>query len=111
MREVRGSVDSVLEQVGQITGILGDHTMTLRVMNNTLHFQALFVGDQMESCERFTKEVNEHMKESTGSSRAQREVIETTNERVTRRQREIDELDTLVSVCAGGSSKFTTHSL
>ena len=83
MREVRGSVDSVLEQVGWITGVLGDHTMTLRVMNDTLHFQALFVGDQTESYECFTKEVNEHMKESTGSSRAQREAIEMTNERVT----------------------------
>ena len=83
MREVRGSVDSVLEQVGRITGVLGDHTTTLRVMNDTLHFQASFVGDQTESIERFTKEVNDHMKESTGSSRAQREVIESTNERVT----------------------------
>ena len=85
--------------------------MTLRVMNDTLHFQALFVGDQTESIECFTKEVNEHMKESTGSSKAQREAIEATNERVTRRRREIDELNTLVSVCVGGSSKFTTHSL
>ena len=51
------------------------------------------------------------MKESTGSSRVQREAIETTNEWVTRQRREIDELDTLVSVCAGGSSEFTTHSL
>ena len=83
MREVRGSVGSILEQVGQITGVLGDHTTTLRVMNNTLHFQASFVGDQTESYECFTKEVNEHMKESTGSSRAQREVIEAVNERVT----------------------------
>ena len=80
-------------------------------MNDTLHFQASFVGDQTESYEHFTKEVNEHMKESTGSSRAQREAIEMTNERVTRRRREINELDTLVSVCAGGSSEFTTHLL
>ena len=80
---VRGSVDSILEQVGRITGVLGDHTTTLRVMNNTLHFQASVVGDQTESYECFTKEVNEHMKESTGSSRAQREVIEMTNKRVT----------------------------
>ena len=65
----------------------------------------------MESYERFTKKVNEHMKESTGSSRAQREVIEATNERVSRQRREIDKLDTLVSVCVGGSSEFTTHSL
>ena len=64
------------------------------------------MGDQTESYERFTKEVNKHMKESTGSSRAQREVIEMTNERVTRRRREINELDTLVSVYAGGSSEF-----
>ena len=111
MREVRGSVDSILEQAGQITGVLGDHTMTLRVMNDTLHFQASFVGDQMESYECFTKEVNEHMKESTGSSRAQREAIETTNERVTQWRKEINELDTLVSVCAGGSSEFTPHLL
>ena len=54
----------------------------------------------------FHQEVNEHMKESTGSSRAQREAIESTNERVTRRRREIDELDTLVSVCVGGSFEF-----
>ena len=111
LREVRGSVDSVLEQVGRITGILGDHTTTLRVMNDTIHFQASFVGDQAESIERFTKEVHEHMKESTGSSKAQREAIGATNERVTRRRREIDELDTLVSVCVGGSFEFTTHSL
>ena len=91
--------------------MLGDHTTTLRVMSDTLHFQALFVGDQTESCEHFTKEVNEHMKESTGSSRAQREAIEVTNERVTRWRREIDELDTLVSVCVGGSFEFATHSL
>ena len=51
------------------------------------------------------------MKESTGSSKAQREAIEATNERVTRRRREINELDTLVSVCVGGSFEFTTHSL
>ena len=55
-------------------------------MNDTLHFQASFVGDQTESIERFTKEVNEHMKESTGSSKAQREAIEATNERVTQRR-------------------------
>ena len=91
--------------------MLGDHTTTLRVMNDTLHFQASFVGDQTESIEHFTKEVNKHMKESTGSSRAQREAVEATNKRVTRRRREIDELDTLVSVCVGGSSEFTTHSL
>ena len=111
MREVRGSVDSVLEQVGRITGVLGDHTTTLRVMNDTLHFQASFVGDQTESIECFTKEVNKHMKESIGSSRAQREAIEATNKRVTQQRREINKLDTLVSVCVGGSSKFTTHSL
>ena len=79
-----------------MTGILGDHTTTLRVMNDTLHFQASFVGDQGDSYERFTKEVNEHMKEATGSSKAQREAIDATNERVTRRRREINELDTLV---------------
>ena len=93
---MKGNTDSILEQVGRITGVLGDHTTTLRVMNNTLHFQASFVGDQTESYERFTKEVNEHMKESTGSSRAQREAIETVNERVTWRRREVDEPDTLV---------------
>ena len=106
LREVRGSVDAVLEQVGRITGVLGDHTTTLRVMNDTLHFQVSFVGDQTESYERFTKEVNEHVKESTDSSKAQREAIEVTNERVTQRRREIDELDTLVSVCAGGPLEF-----
>ena len=45
--------------------------MMLRVMNDTLHFQASFVGDQGESFDRFTKEVNEHMKEATGLSKAQ----------------------------------------
>ena len=89
-------MSTILEKVEQMTGIIGDHTMTLRVMNNTLHFQALFVGDQDNSFERFTKEVNEHMKEATGSSKAQREAVEVTNERVTRRRREINELDTLV---------------
>ena len=53
-------VSTILEKVEQMTGILGDHTTTLRVMNDTLHFQALFVGDQGDSFERFTKEVNEH---------------------------------------------------
>ena len=89
-------MSTILEKVEQMTGILGDHTMTLRVMNNTLHFQASFVGDQGDSFEKFTKEVNEHMKEATGSSKAQREAVEVTNERVTQRRREIDELDTLV---------------
>ena len=89
-------MSTVLEKVEQVTGIIGDHTMTLRVMNDTLHFQASFVGDQGDSFERFTKEVNEHMKEATGSSKAQREAVEVTNERVTQRRREIDELDTLV---------------
>ena len=83
LREVKANTDSILEQVGRITGVIGDHTTTLRVMNDTLHFQASFVGDQTESIERFTKEVHEHMKESTGSSKAQREAIEATNERVT----------------------------
>ena len=74
---------TTLEKVEQMTGIIGDHTTTLRVMNNTLHFQASFVGDQGDSYERFAKEVNKHMKEATGSSKAQREVIDATNERVT----------------------------
>ena len=76
-------MSTILEKVEQMTGILGDHTTPLRVMNNTLHFQASFVGDQGDSYERFTKEVNEHMKEATGSSKAQREAIDATNERVT----------------------------
>ena len=74
---------TILEKVEQMTGILGDHTTMLRVMNNTLHFQASFVGDQGDSFERFTKEVNKHMKEATGSFKAQRQAIDTTNERVT----------------------------
>ena len=89
-------MSTILEKVEQMTGVLGDHTTMLRVMNDTLHFQALFVRDQGNSFEQFTKEVNEHMKEATGSSKAQREAIDATNERVTQRRREIDELDTLV---------------
>ena len=58
-------MSTILEKVEQMTGVLGDHTTTLRVMNDTLHFQASFVGDQGNSFERFTKEVNEHMKEAT----------------------------------------------
>ena len=76
-------MSTILEKVEQMTGIIGDRTMTLRVMNNTLHFQASFVGDQGDSYERFAKKVNEHMKEATGSSKAQREVIDVVNERVT----------------------------
>ena len=89
-------MSTILEKVEQMTGIIGDHTTTLRVMNDTLHFQASFVGDQGDSYERFTKEVNEHMKEATGSSKAQREAIDAVNERVTQRRKEVDELDTLV---------------
>ena len=76
-------------------GHIGDDYHTLRVMNDTLHFQASFVGDQGDSFERFTKEVNKHMKEASRSSKAQREAIKATNERITQR-REVNELDTLV---------------
>ena len=79
----RRDMDTALEKMEQLTGVLGDHTMTLRVMNNTLHFQASFVGDQGNSFERFTKEVNEHMKEATGFFKAQREAIDMVNERIT----------------------------
>ena len=89
-------MSTILEKVEQMTGIIGDHTTMLRVMNDTLHFQASFVGDQGDSYERFAKEVNEHMKEATGSSKAQREAIDAVNERVTQRRKEVDELDTLV---------------
>ena len=89
-------MSTILEKVEQMTGILGDHTTTLRVMNDTLHFQASFVGDQGDSFKRFTKEVNEHMKEATGSSKAQREAIDSVNKRVTQRRKEVDKLDTLV---------------
>ena len=78
--ETRRDMNTVLEKMEQMTGILGDHTTMLRVMNNTLHFQASFVGDQGDSYERFAKEVNKHMKETTGSSKAQREVIDAVNE-------------------------------
>ena len=61
----RRDMDTALEKMEQLTGILGDYTTTLRVMNDILHFQASFVGDQGDSFERFTKEVNEHMKEAT----------------------------------------------
>ena len=76
-------MSTILEKVEQMTGIIGDHTMTLRVMNDTLHFQASFVGDQGDSYEWFAKEANKHMKEATGSSKAQREAIDAVNERVT----------------------------
>ena len=86
-----------------MVGTMGNNTTSLKVMSNTLHFQASYVGDQNESYERFAKEVSEHMKESTGVSRAQREasqaakeVIEEANERITRRRKEINDLDTLV---------------
>ena len=92
----RRDIDVLLEKIEQMTGIIGDHTTFLRVMLDTLHFQASYVGDQSESIERFTKEVNDHMKEAVGTSKAQREAIEVTNERVTERRREVDELDTLV---------------
>ena len=65
-------------------------------MQDTLHFQAFFTGDQSDSFERFTKEVNDFMKEAEELSKAQREVTEATNERVTWRRREVNELDTLV---------------
>ena len=81
--EAKRDMNTALEKMEQMVGILGDHTMLLRVMNDTLHFQASFVGDQGDSFERFTKEVNEHMKEATGLSKAQREVIDIVNERVT----------------------------
>ena len=58
-------MSTILEKVEQMTGILGDHTTLLRVMNDTLHFQASSVGDQGNSYERFAKEVNEFMKEAT----------------------------------------------
>ena len=51
----------ILEKVEQMTGIIGDHTTMLRVMNNTLHFQASFVRDQGDSYERFAKEVSKHI--------------------------------------------------
>ena len=108
--EARRNMNTVLEKVEQMTGVLGDHTMTLRVMNDTLHFQASFVGDQGDSFERFTKEVNEHMKEATGSSKAQREAIDMVNERVTQRRREVDELDTLVWCLCWWTFKLTNHS-
>ena len=79
----RKSFDDLLGQVEKLTGIMGDHMTSLRVMQDTLHFQASFVGDQGESYERFTKEVGKHMKEMTGTSKAHREAIEATNEWVT----------------------------
>ena len=84
---------------------------SLRVMWDTLHFQASFIGDQGDSFERFTKEVNKHMKEAEGTSRAHRKVIEVTNERVTRRRREVNDLNTLVSICVSGSLSLLTHLL
>ena len=79
-----------LEKMEQMVGIVGNNTTSLEVMSDTLHFQALYVGDQNESYERFAKEVSEHMKESMGASRVQREasqatkeVIEEANEKIT----------------------------
>ena len=79
----RRDMDLALEKMEQMTGIIGDYTMSLKVMLDTLHFQASYVGDQNGSYERFTKEVSEHMKGATVVSRAQREALEVMNERVT----------------------------
>ena len=76
---MRKCFDDLLGQVEKLTGIMGDHMMSLRVMQGTLHFQASFTGDQSDSFERFTKEGNDHMGEAEGLSKAQREAIEVTN--------------------------------
>ena len=75
-----------------------EHTTTLAVMQSTINFQASFVGDSMESVDRFTTQVTEHMKECQGTQRGYRKALEDTNERITRRRGEGDDLSALVRI-------------
>ena len=95
----------------QMSKLLGEHTAALKAMQDTIRFQGSFMGDMNDDWERSVKEVSEHMKEACGVHKAHRLAIEATNERVTRRRREVDTLDNLVSARVDGPSSLLTQAL
>ena len=109
----RTSYANLVMKTNQMSKLLMEHTNALKAMQDTIRFQGSFMGDMNNDWERSAKEVSEHMKEACGVHKAHRLAIEATNERVTRRRREVDTLDNLVSarVCQDHSTRLSILSV
>jgi hypothetical protein len=66
-------------------------------MVDTYTFQASFLGDLSEDYHKMRDEVDEHIKEASGIHSNHRKALERHEERITRRRKELDSLQGLVS--------------
>lgn len=94
----RKCYDDQQKVMSRMEAIIKDHTTTLAMMQSTINFQGSFVGDLGESVDKYTTEVNEHIKEAVATSKAHRKKLQDQDERITRRRGEIDDINTLVRI-------------
>ena len=80
--------------------IINNHTSTFKTMQDTIHFQAAFIGELGEDVAKMQKELEQLQKTSFVRQEALDKTSKDINARITRRREEFDGLAAFVS-CQG----------
>jgi methyl-accepting chemotaxis protein len=119
LREARKCYNDVLEAARSMSSTMGDLEKSMTSLKDVTNFQAAFIGDWSDNNDAFQREMGEHVKEAMATFKVHRqrinqqeEKMDQVHERVTRRRKEIDDLNGLVGVVHGpfGDPELTSFS-
>lgn len=97
LREARKSYDDVLKNTITLSSLTSDLSKSLKEVVNTVNLQAAFIGDLSNDYNLTVQRLEQHLKEAVAESTSTKLELKDLHERITRRRKEIDVHDGLVS--------------